>query len=251
MTANLGSVLITGAASGIGRATACLLAEFGASAICLLDQDEAGLEQTRQLIQPRCKTVFVRRVDVTDDVLLHQAFEDAYAATGGVNHVFNNAGMMSPFPVFPQTAAGDLDRTIAVNFRAVVLGTQYGFHLIQKSGGGSILNTSSGAAKFELPTDPVYAGTKAAINQFSLSCADAFRVQGVRINVICPGVVDTPILSANSHPVLRPETTQELMKKAGLSMLTAQDIASEAVRLFRDSSRNGEVVFIQNRKLAN
>ena len=243
---HIGPVLITGAGSGIGRATACRLAAHGVEAIALVDHDDEALNETASLLNG-CETL-IRNVDVTNDVELEQAFHDASSHWGGIAHVFNNAGMMSPFPVFPDARSADVSRTIDVNFRAIVLGTQYGYEAIRKYGGGSVINTSSGAALHPLPTDPVYAGANAAINQFSLSCVEPFRASNVRINVLCPGVVDTPILASNSHPEFRPVTTQELMKQAGLAMLTADQIATEAVRLMRDETLTGEIVSIRNEK---
>ena len=243
---SLGPVLITGAGSGIGRATACLLAEAGVEAIALVDRDEDALSGTADSLEG-CD-VLIRAVDVTNEVELERAFRDASDQWGGLAHVFNNAGMMSPFPVFPDARASDVSRTIDVNFRAVILGTQYGYAAICRRGGGSVVNTSSGAALYPLATDPVYAGAKAAINQFSISCVEPFKASNVRINVLCPGVVDTPILASNSHPELRPVTTHELMNQAGLVMLTAEQVASEAVKLMRDDMLTGQIVSIRNKK---
>lgn len=246
---SMGPVLVTGAGSGIGRATAYLLAKSGVTAIALIDSDAGALNETAAGLEG-CD-LLIREVDVTNDVELRRAFQDASDRWGGLAHVFNNAGMMSPFPAFPDAQASDVSRTIDVNFRAVVLGTQYGYAAIRKRGRGSVVNTSSGAAIHPLATDPVYAGTKAAINQFSLSCVEPFRVSNVRINVLCPGVVDTPILASNTHPELRPATTHELMDQAGLIMLTADQIASEAVRLMRDEALTGQIVSIRNMKRGN
>lgn len=242
--------LITGAASGIGRATALLLAEKGVAGLALIDRDGEGLISVARDVERAGISCLKETVDVRDADAVKSAFDAAVDRFGALHYVHNNVGIMTGFPPFPDTPLNLIDRVIAVNLRSVVLGTQFGFQAISKSGGGSILNTSSGAGKVPLPSDPIYAATKAGINNLSRSCVEHFKKHGVRINVICPGIVDTAILEQNHHPDYAPLRTVDAARKMNLQVLTSEQIAEHAVELLTDESITGELRSIHNDKLA-
>ena len=238
--------LITGAASGIGRATAKKLAQEGITGLGLLDMDEKALISLKAELVKGGVDCLAEVVDVSNAEALRLAFERVHKHFGRLNYVHNNVGIMTGFPPFPDTPVELLDRAITVNLRANILGTQFAFHALNESGGGSILNTASGAGKVPLPSDPIYAATKAAINHFCLSCVHRFAKQQIRINTMCPGIVDTAILSQNEHPEFAPKSTAEFLKAHQLEMLAPETIAENVVEMLRDSKLTGELRSVRN-----
>ena len=227
-----------------------MMAAKGVSGLALLDRDGDGLSSLAREIEHAGVTCVWKTVDVRDAGAIKGAFDTAVEHFGALHYVHNNVGIMTGFPPFPDTPLDLIDRVIAVNLRSVVLGTQFGFHAISKSGGGSILNTSSGAGKVPLPSDPVYAATKAGINNLSRSCVEHFKKHGVRINVICPGIVDTAILDQNHHPDYAPVRTVDAARKMNLEVLTPEKIAEHALELLTDETLTGELRSVHNPKLA-
>jgi len=240
------TALITGAASGIGRATARALAKEGITGLGLVDVDKPALESLVLELQQAGIDCLGIVVDVSNADALGAAFDNVYQQFGALNYVLNNVGIMTGFPPFPDTPLELLDRALTVNLRANILGTQFAFHALNKSGGGSILNTASGAAKVPLPSDPIYAATKAAINHFCLSCVHKFTKHQIRINTICPGIVDTAILLQNEHPEFAPKPTADFLKLHQLEMLAPETIAENVVEMLRDSELTGELRSLRN-----
>jgi len=240
------TALITGAASGIGRATAKALAREGITGLGLLDMNKQALDTLVLELQGDGTDSLGQVVDVASSEALGEAFEHVYQHFGTLSYVHNNVGIMTGFPPFPDTPLRLLDRALEVNLRSNILGTQFAFHALNKSGGGSILNTASGAAKVPLPSDPIYAATKAAINHFCLSCAHKFAKHQIRINTICPGMVDTAILLQNEHPEFAPKSTAEFLETHQLEMLTPETIADNVVEMLRDSELTGELRSVRN-----
>ncbi|MBN7797499.1 SDR family NAD(P)-dependent oxidoreductase [Parahaliea mediterranea] len=238
--------LVSGAASGIGKATSLLLAARGISGIALLDTDAVGLRAVADEIGASAAQSKALVVDVCDDVQLESAFDTAVREFGSLHYVHNNVGVMTGFPPYPDTPLENIDRTIAINLRSIIRATQFACRAIHASGGGSILNTSSGAALRPLPNDPVYSATKAGINALVIACAQLFSAKGVRINAICPGIVDTPILEQNLHPEYAPGTVEEILAARGIKPLQPEDIASAAVNLLVDAQCNGEILSVGN-----
>jgi len=241
--------LITGAASGIGRATARLLAKQGISRLGLLDRDKPALDSLVLELQQSGTDCLGQVVDVSDADALEEAFKNVVQQFGKLNYVHNNVGIMTGFPPFPDTPIELLDRALTVNLRANILGTQFAFHALSKSGGGSILNTASGAGKVPLPSDPIYAATKAAINHFCLSCVHRFAKHQIRINTMCPGIVDTAILVQNEHPEYAPKPTADFLKAHQLEMLPPEIIAENVVEMLRNSELSGELRSVRNPEL--
>ncbi len=238
--------LISGAASGIGRATAKLLAQKGIAGLGLLDKQEPDLMSLRHELIQDGVVCLAEVVDVSNAQALRLAFERVQASFGRLDYVHNNVGIMTGFPPFPDTPLELLDRAITVNLRASILGTQFAFHALQKTGGGSILNTASGAGKVPLPSDPIYAATKAAINHYCLSCVHRFAKHHIRINTICPGIVDTAILLQNEHPVFAPKPTSAFLKTRRLEILTPDSIAENIVEMLVDSELTGILRSVRN-----
>jgi 3-oxoacyl-[acyl-carrier protein] reductase len=236
--------IITGAAAGIGQATAYALAEAGAAALALADVDESGLAETAAGIEQRGAKSLVARVDVTDHQQLERFFADVEAQFGGIDIVFNNAGIMCGDPQWPETPLARIQAVVSVNLLGVMYGTRLALDALAKRGGGAVVNTASVAAFAPMPNDPMYSSTKAAIVNFTQSCAPFAASHNVRVNVVLPGVVQTAIL-ANSGDGKTPAEWLVPMLEMVVKLEPA-DIAAGVLELIRDDTRAGEGLVVGN-----
>ena len=196
--------VVTGAASGIGRATALLFAEEGATVICV-DLNQSGLESLRRETGTggRDRLVLVA-ADVSRAEGVH---EIVLAATkvGIVHVVFNNAGIDLQARL-EDTPDEDWDRIMNVNVRSMFLVTRALLPLLDRSGLGSIVNTSSAAALYPVSGRSAYVAAKGAVIAFTKALALDLAHDNIRVNCICPGAVETPLLkgvfAASPDPAL-------------------------------------------------
>ncbi len=237
------SALISGAAAGIGRATAIALAEKGAARIVLADIDHDGLEETARLVAAAGAAAEIEVVDVTDGAALELLFETAFAA-GGVDIVFNNAGILSGPPAFPDTSLARIRQVMAINFAAVIEATWHAIRLMKAAGhGGVIINTSSTGGLNPYLADAPYAATKAGVLMFSRSCGPLKDSDGIRVNAVCPGVTDTPILAKTGGDHIA-EWLEPIL--ARIEILRPEDIARAVIGLIENDDASGEFVVVQN-----
>jgi 3-oxoacyl-[acyl-carrier protein] reductase len=239
------AALISGAAAGIGRATAVALARKGAARIVLVDIDRPGLEETARLVGEAGARGVVQVVDVTDGPALQSLFDAAFA-DGGLDIVFNNAGILSGPPAFPDTPLARIRQVVAINFTAVIEATWHAIRLMKAAGkGGVIINTSStGGLNPYLPDAP-YAATKAGVLMYSRSCGPLKDSDGIRVNAVCPGVTDTPILAKTGGDKVADWLAPML---AQIEILKPEDIAAAVIGLIEDDDASGEFVVVQNRR---
>jgi NAD(P)-dependent dehydrogenase (short-subunit alcohol dehydrogenase family) len=184
--------VVTGAGSGIGRATALALAAEGV-AVLVADIDDAGGDETVGLVHDLGATAVFVRTDVTEPRSLEAMFEAAEAEFGGVDILHNNAGLVCGEPAWPDITPETLLRVMSVNLGGVVVGTRLAVPVMRRRGGGAIVNTASMAALFPLTADPIYSATKAGVTMFTRACAPLAE-EGIRVNAVLPGLVDTPLL---------------------------------------------------------
>ncbi len=187
--------VVTGAGSGIGAATAALLAERGARVV-VVDRDRAGGEARARAVGG----LFVP-ADVTSAPDWARVVEAATASFGGLDLLHLNAGANSGRQGAPLEELTDdgLQRALAVNVAGVVLGLRAALPALAAGAGGSVVVTSSLAAIRPFPSDPVYAAAKTAQVGFVRSIAGELAERGVRINVVCPTATDTPMVSADDR----------------------------------------------------
>ncbi len=181
-------IVITGAASGIGRATAELFAREGAR-IAVLDMNQAGADATAKSVSG---TAIV--VDVRKEESVNQAIEKAAAAMGGIDGLVNAAGVAFHAPI-KDTALSDWQRVIDINLTGPFLVCRAAMPWLLKAGGATIVNIASGAALLPFAGSSVYAASKAGLLNFNRVLAKELAPT-VRANVVCPGIVDTPMLTA-------------------------------------------------------
>ncbi len=234
--------LVTGAGSGIGRATAQRLAAAGACAVVADIDPESGRATMRQVESEGGRAAFVR-ADVASGAQVQHMVAFAERTFGGLDILVNNAGVVEALTTqrvaFPDVEPERWARMLDVNLRGVILGTYYGIQAMRRRGGGAIVNISSGAGVGFGPHDaPVYAASKAGVMRFSAALARLKGRLNIRVNCICPGWVDTPMVQRG-----RAETPpDEWASSAPAVMLQPADIAAAVVKLVRDETLTGRVL---------
>ena len=184
--------LITGGASGIGRATALLFAREGA-AIALADVNaDAGLRVAEEIIEAGGR-VFFERVDVTRAADCQRMAKRTIREFGRVDILFNNAGIIRRATVLELTE-DDWDRVMAVNVKSIYLLSREVIPVMQKAGGGTIINTASGWGLAGGAKAAVYCASKGAVVLLTKAMAIDHGQQKIRVNCICPGDTDTDML---------------------------------------------------------
>lgn len=198
--------LITGAASGIGRATAIRLASEGAT-LLLADINEAGLADTVELLAEACN-VQITCVDVTDSSACNALVEDCIEKFGQLDILCNIAGI-ALCKNLADITDNEWSRAVGINLNGVFFLCRAAMpHLIQSK--GNIVNMSSSAGLVGQAYNSAYCATKAAVLMFSKSLAIEFAKKGVRVNAICPGMVNTPLTEKFSMP---DDVDMQLMEK--------------------------------------
>ncbi len=182
--------IITGAGSGIGRGTALLFAEEGATLV-LVDRNLDGLVETQGMLVKGANAMAVR-ADVSQAGDISRVVNDAARAHGRIDVVFNNAGIM-PHGDLLHFDEATWDDVMAVNVKAMFLMCKAVIPYMLAQGGGSIINTSSVMATLTEPGYEAYSSSKAAVIGLSKSIAVSYAEQGIRCNALCPGWVDTPM----------------------------------------------------------
>jgi 3(or 17)beta-hydroxysteroid dehydrogenase len=200
--------LVTGAGSGIGRATATLLAQEGATVI-LTDIDSDAVKQVADEIRGMDREAESMRLDVADEPAWVAVTEAILIRYEGLDVLVNNAGVSFAKPI-AETTIEDWKRVLAVNLDGVFLGTKHAILTMRSRGGGSIINVASVSGITPYPEASAYGASKAAVRHFTkiaaIECADARS--GIRVNVLTPGGVKTQMWESMGF-------FQELVAKLG------------------------------------
>ena len=182
--------IVTGAASGIGRASALRFAAEGA-AIVAADVDAAGVAETARLVGERGGRVLAQVVDVGAEAAVAGLVEAAVGALGGVDVMFANAGITGPLRPLDELTAEDFEKVLRVNLVGVFLCVKYAARHMRAHGGGSIVCTASVAALRSGAGPVQYSASKAGVVSLVQNAAMDLAGTGVRVNAICPGLVET------------------------------------------------------------
>jgi NAD(P)-dependent dehydrogenase (short-subunit alcohol dehydrogenase family) len=185
------AVVITGAGSGIGREAALLFAAEGAR-VCVADVNEQAAEQTAA----EAPGAFFQRVDVADAASVQAMYAAAAERFGGIDVLYNNAGVMTEEDgSILDTEPDAWQRVHDVNSTGVYLCCKFGIPYLLERGGGSVINVASFVALMGAATSQIsYTASKGAVLSMTRELAVEFARRGVRVNALCPGPVETPLL---------------------------------------------------------
>lgn len=182
------SVIVTGAGAGIGRTTARRFAEDGAR-VCVADRDAESAEATAAAIRAAGGEAFACTVDIARAEDNERMVRETVARFGSLDIAFLNAGYLGQLGDFFESDSDDFDRVIAINLRGCYLGLKSVGKVIRR--GGAVIAVSSSAGTTGWPTNAAYSASKHGVIGLVRSAAEAFAAKGVRINAICPGMVNT------------------------------------------------------------
>lgn len=228
--------IITGAATGIGRAAALLFAREGARVV-VADVDEEGGRETVTLIEEAGGEAVYVRVDVTRPTDVERMVRTAVETYGRLDVLFNNAAVNLAATV-TETSEEAWDRIMAVNVKGVFLGCKYAIPAMAAGGGGVIVNTASAAAIVGLKGLAAYTTSKGAVLQLTRNVALDYADQKIRANALCPGVTATAMTLSVIEKSPNPEAMRQRMD-AGRPlgrMADPEEIARAALFLASEES---------------
>ena len=228
--------IVTGAASGIGRASAIAFAREGASVV-VADRNQQGAEETVATIAAAGHEAFFALVDVSKEADIQKMIEGTVARWGKIDILFNNAGVLLVKPI-QETTEEEWDRVMSINVKAAFLAVKHVMPHMQRNGGGAILNTGSIASFTGQAGTPAYSASKGAIALLTKSLALDLGRDKIRVNCICPGITDTPMLREHlGHGSEGESRIRSRLSRVPLGeILSPEDVARAALYLVSEDS---------------
>jgi NAD(P)-dependent dehydrogenase (short-subunit alcohol dehydrogenase family) len=189
-------VLVTGGGSGMGQAGARTFANEGAAHVYVADVNDAGGSGTVAGIRDEGGAATFVHTDVTDEGAVASLVRRIVDEQGRLDGAWNNAGITDASGPFTALGKDAWDRMIAVNLTSVFLCMKHELRQMEAQGAGAIVNTSSGAGVVAAPFLPHYTAAKHGVLGLTKAAAQEYNSKGIRINAVCPGMTDTPMISS-------------------------------------------------------
>ena len=226
--------LVTGAGSGMGLTTAQMFAAEGA-AVALVDVNEAPIRKAaEQLVAAGHKAIAIR-CDVTDEAQVKGMLAQTVSAFGRLDAAFNNAGVQSLAVETADATSEEFDRVNAINLRSVWLCMKYELLQMRQQGDGAIVNNSSIGGLIGIPGRTIYHATKHGVIGLTKSAALEYASRGIRINAVCPGAIETPMVAEMVSK--EPETMKDITKEQPIGRLgRPEEIGSAVLWLCSDGA---------------
>jgi NAD(P)-dependent dehydrogenase (short-subunit alcohol dehydrogenase family) len=226
--------VVTGGSSGIGRAAVELFAEEGAVVVIADIIDSDGQSVADGLAKQGLTATFIH-ADVSKEADVQAMFTFALSQYGRLDVLFNNAGIEGDQAMTVDSSIENWDKVLGINLRSVFLGLKYGIEAMLRNGGGAIINNASVAGLVGFPGIPAYCASKGGVVQLTRTAALEYASQGVRVNCLCPGVIDTPMVDRFTHGDAAAEKQMTAMEPLG-RMGSAREVAQLALFLASDRS---------------
>ena len=220
-------VLVTGAGSGIGRATALAFAREGWSVV-VSDADEDSNDETARRVQDMGGNVLAVTANVSHPPHLERLFGDTEAAFGRLDAACNNAGIEGEQARTAECTEDNWDRVLTVNLKGTWLCMRHEIPLLQEAGGGSIVNVSSVAGVVGSPGLPAYVASKHGMNGLTRTAALEYAEDNIRVNAVCPGAIETPMIDRVTQN--DPARREQLEAMHPLGRMGTPDEAADAIR---------------------
>jgi len=226
------TAIVTGGSFGIGRAAAIAFAERGANVV-IADYVEDN-ETINHIKNAGGKAVFVK-CDVSKASDVKMFIDKAINSFGSIDFAFNNAGIEGVAGATHECTEENWDRTIGVNLKGVWLCMKYEIEVMLKQGRGSIVNTASIAGLVGFQNLPAYVASKHGIVGLTKTAALEYAKKGIRVNVVCPGVIKTPMIDRFTGKKKEAEQAYENMEPVG-RMGTPEEVAETVMFLCSDAA---------------
>jgi NAD(P)-dependent dehydrogenase (short-subunit alcohol dehydrogenase family) len=237
------TAVITGAGSGIGRAAALRLAAAGAS-IIVADWNEDGANETVALVKQAGGKAAAIKVDVTKSEDVTRMLYFAEQTYGSLDVLYNNAGVTTGQPRYPDSPEDQWKRTVDIDLNAVIEGTRQAILHMRESGGGVIIQTASLAGLFGFQADPVYAAAKHGVVGLTRALIGLKDEANIRVNCVCPAVVNTPLVTSGLNALSGAAREEAERRFSSMPMLPPEEIAEAVYELIANDDAAGIVMGI-------
>lgn len=229
---------ISGAASGIGAATARLFANEGA-AIAVVDvRDDAGKRLVAELTETGCRAIY-SHCDVSDGEQVRQSIESTVIAFGGLDTVVNCAGIVH-VGLLHDYADDDWDRLMDINVKSIYYSLKHAYPHLRRNNRSYIVNVGSISSLVGQRATPAYTTSKGAVLSLTQSIALDYAAIGLRCNCVCPGITDTPMLRAHLNQTSDPdETLRKRVQRVPTNRALSPDDVARAILYLSCDDSNG------------